>query len=92
MFLEGDESRISMGMDSGWFFTFLDAFFDSFSATELPIWRVFTGDFPGSANYKPISAEGSWDSAWQQIEALRKADPHGRYVCDTSFRSSQAEP
>ena len=38
----------SIGMDSGWFPTFLEAYFDSFAATDLSIWRVFkvglTGD------------------------------------------------
>jgi hypothetical protein len=31
----------SMGMDSGWFPDFIDAYFDSFACTTLPIWRVF---------------------------------------------------
>src|SRR5260370_7339874 len=37
---EEDERR-SIGMDSGCYSTFLDAYFESFAATELPIWRIF---------------------------------------------------
>jgi hypothetical protein len=37
--LEG--KPMSMGMDSGWFDRFLDAYFESMSATNLPIWRLF---------------------------------------------------
>src|SRR5258708_7548558 len=61
LFLEG--KHMSMGMDSGWFDRFLDAYFESISATCLPIWRVFQQngrDFPGI----PISAEGTWDATW----------------------------
>src|SRR5262249_17538203 len=35
-----EEQYRSMGMDSGWFMTFLDAFFESFACVELPIWKV----------------------------------------------------
>jgi hypothetical protein len=43
--LEGP--HMSMGMDSGWFRTLLGANFESFAATELPIWRVFKTDPSG---------------------------------------------
>jgi hypothetical protein len=39
--LEDDETRGSIGMDSGWFTSLLDAYFDSHAASELPIWAVF---------------------------------------------------
>ena len=40
--LRTDEPKyMSMGMDSGWFPTLMDAFFESWAATDLPIWRVF---------------------------------------------------
>jgi hypothetical protein len=38
----------SMGMDSGWFTTFLDAFFESIACVELPIWRVFREEPDGT--------------------------------------------
>src|SRR5436309_3024032 len=38
--LEGDERRTSIGMDCSWYTTFLQAFFESQAATDLPIWRV----------------------------------------------------
>jgi hypothetical protein len=50
------DEHTSMGMDSGWFAHFLDAYFDSMASSELPIWRVFQhqgGDFPGT----PITGE-----------------------------------
>jgi hypothetical protein len=53
---------LSMSMDSGWFPRFLDAYFESFAATELPIWRVFrTG---ASGVREPITEEGSSDATW----------------------------
>jgi hypothetical protein len=30
-----------MGMGSGWFASFLNAYFESFAAPELPIWKVY---------------------------------------------------
>ena len=39
VFLSG--AHMSTGMDSGWFRSFLGAYFDSQPVTELPIWRVF---------------------------------------------------
>jgi hypothetical protein len=72
--------HVSMGMDSGWFRWFLDAYFDSFASTELPIWRVFerkTDAYPGN----PITAESDWDATWREVERLRGAHPGGRYDC-----------
>src|SRR5262249_4421348 len=31
----------SMGMDSSWYATFMDAFFESLASVQLRIWRVF---------------------------------------------------
>jgi hypothetical protein len=75
LFLEGG----SMGMDSGWFEHFLQAYFES-SASELPIWRVFRNDgsgFPGT----PISDEASWDETWKEVEHLRREKPDLRFDC-----------
>ena len=68
--LSGDDK--SMGDDSGWFSRFLDAYFDSFAPTVLPIWRVVRKDSPG--NYTPVTEEGRWDERWKQVEEFRKAD------------------
>jgi hypothetical protein len=40
-------------MDSGWFTSLLNAYFESFASAELPIWRVFkeTSSWPG----EPVS-------------------------------------
>ena len=73
--LEGN--AMSMGMDSGWFAHFLDAYFES-SATDLPIWRVFQGrDFPGT----PISDEGGWEKTWAEVMRLRDEQPDQRFNC-----------
>jgi len=37
-----DRGCQSMGMDSGWFTTFLDAFFESMACIDLPIWKAFS--------------------------------------------------
>ena len=65
-----------MGMDSGWYTCFLDAFFESYASVALPIWRVFDGErpFPG----KPLTAEGTWENTWKDVEARKKTHPTGR--------------
>jgi hypothetical protein len=80
-----------LGMDSGWFSTFAEAFFESAAATDLPIWRVFkqgAGPYPGVA----LTAEADWDSTWEKVYTLRAADPDDRYHCaqDIWLRSDGA--
>jgi hypothetical protein len=38
--LEGSKDQTSIGMDAGWFTTFLQVYFESQAVSELPIWRV----------------------------------------------------
>jgi len=79
LWLEGTDC-MSMGMDSGWFDRFLDAYFESHASGDLPIWRVFEHlgtDFPGT----PISPEGSWDATWAEVIRLRSERPEFRYDC-----------
>jgi hypothetical protein len=66
-----------MGMDSGWFRTFLDAFFESTASVELPIWRIFRREPDGTR--LPLTAEGGWDATWSCIDNLRSNDPARRY-------------
>ncbi len=70
--------RGTIGMDSGWFATFMDAVFESFPATALPIWRVFlrTGEWLGL----PLTHEMAWDEAWAACKAARTSDPASNYV------------
>jgi hypothetical protein len=72
----------SMGMDSGWFKTFLDAFLGSRASIELPIWRVF-GEEPDGKRI-PVTDEGAWEATWSRISDLRSRDPSKRYHCDHS--------
>jgi hypothetical protein len=51
----------SMGMDSSWYTTFLQAYFGSVVATDLPIWRVFKTESSGVR--RPITPEGNWNNA-----------------------------
>jgi hypothetical protein len=83
-------SNTSIGMDSGWFESFLDAYFNSWASADLPIWRVFKQDgasLPGVA----LTEESDWNSTWEEVYRLRAADPASRYHCDQSiqFRLSQ---
>jgi len=71
-----------MGMDSGWFTTFLDAFFESTACVELPIWRVFRGEPDGTRI--PVTAEDGWENTWVRIYGLRSSDPTRRYHCGHS--------
>lgn len=78
--LKGSDQEMSMGMDSGWFPTFLEAYFESFASADLPIWRVIKTDTSGSRH--PITRENTWEETWERISELRKADPKSRYDCD----------
>lgn len=82
LFLTGEFT--SMGMDSQWFPTFLQTFFESRAASRLPIWRVFKTDASGVR--EAITDEGAWDDTWRAVKAYRKADPAARYDCDTSIQ------
>ncbi len=88
VFITGTE-HMSMGMDCGWFPRFLDAYFDSSAATELPIWRVFQGR-DGASVGQPISVEGRWQSTWDEVERLRKLDAGMRYDCGQSLHKGDA--
>jgi hypothetical protein len=79
--LEG--AHMSIGMDSGWFQTFLRAYLDSQPATLLPIWRVYKTDLSGVR--LPITSEGEWDQTWQQVMHYRAVDFASHYDCDTSI-------
>jgi hypothetical protein len=72
-------SDMSMGMDSGWFPCFLDAYFESWAAAELPIWKIMKEE--PDRTLVPLSDEGAWGSTWDRITELRKSDPGGRYHC-----------
>jgi hypothetical protein len=73
----------SMGMDSGWFTTFLDAFFESVASIDLAIWRVFEVK-PGGAR-TPLTDEGTWEATWKRIADLRSSHPATRYDCGHSI-------
>ncbi len=71
---------MSIGMDSAWFESFIDAYFVSQASTDLPIWRVFKQDddsYPGT----PLTEESDWDSTWKEINRLRSADSKTHYHC-----------
>lgn len=88
VFLRG--AHLSIGMDSGWFGTFLEAFFESAASSELPIWRVFRREghaFPGV----PITAESSWHSTWEEVYRLRSEDPAHDYNCWHSIQRADAK-
>lgn len=70
---------MGMGMDSAWYPTFLDAFFESAACVELPIWKVIRVEADGART--PLTEEGAWDATWHRISELRARDPAGRYEC-----------
>ena len=84
-----DVTHMSMGMDSGWFSTFLDAFFDSFAAARLPIWRVFRTD--SSDIRDAITSEGTSEATWRRVTECRQADPVSRYDCDHNIKYARPE-
>jgi len=78
-----EPSEMSMGMDSGWFTSFLDAYFESWAPTTLNIWRVFEGNM--NHNPQPISPELSWNEAWEKVEEYRKSGDPRMYNCHHSI-------
>jgi hypothetical protein len=79
-----DSGILPMGMDSGWYRSFAEAYFDSFAATELAIWRVFKED--GGRREVPVTGESDWKSTWAEIERLRELHPGVRYHCGHGIR------
>ena len=77
--------RPSIGMDCAWYTRLLDAYFESFAAAELPIWRVFKRE--PDRTQTPITDEGSWDATWERVYELRRSDPANArlYVHDHSI-------
>jgi hypothetical protein len=78
VFLEGDEGLTSIGMDCSWYTTFLQAFFESHAAAELPIWHVVKTERT-TGEMQALSGEGDWDSTWAKVTALRGSDPANEY-------------
>lgn len=72
-----------MGMDSGWFSSFLDAYFESYAASGLPIWKVFRQE--ADLTLVQLTPEGTWENTWNRLAELRSSDPAGRYLCDHSI-------
>lgn len=68
----------SIGMDSQWFTTFLEAYLSSLAATELPIWRVYSTDYVTLG--RPLTHELSWEEAWARCNQLRESDPGSNYI------------
>jgi len=80
---------MSIGMDSGWFDRFLEAYFESYVSSDVPIWRVFERhdcDFPGN----PITAEAAWDTTWAEVERLRRERPDFGFYCGQSVYAREA--
>jgi hypothetical protein len=76
---------MSIGMDSGWYRSFLEAYVGSWASADLPIWRVFRQDgdtYPGVA----LTDESDEDSTWKEINRLRAANPGVRYNCSHSIQ------
>jgi hypothetical protein len=67
----------SMGMDSGWYSIFLDAFFESFAVCALPIWKVYKQERDGRRSF--LTGELEWDDAWKRVKDLRGGKLFGGY-------------
>jgi hypothetical protein len=77
------DRRRSMGMDSGWFATFLEAWLDSVAATDLDIWRVFERNIDGPS--RAVSGELPWTEAWRCRDELASANNDARFEVDASL-------
>ena len=72
--------NMSMGMDCGWYVSFIEAYFESMASADLPIWRVFKYDEDTRSNVA-MTDELGWDSTWEEVYRLRSIDPNGCYNC-----------
>ena len=78
-------SYMAIGMDSGWYPSLLEAYFESWASVELPIWRVFKqkGDsWPGT----PLTEESDWNSTWEELHRREAADPKSLYLHSHSIQ------
>lgn len=73
--LRGNGIGMIIRGDSTWFTRFLDAYLDSFAASELAIWRVFRND----GQRKPLTEEMSWDAAWAEVRRRQEVEPGQNY-------------
>jgi hypothetical protein len=80
--LDETGARSSMGMDSAWFPTFLQAFADSFSSTRFNIYQVVATHTDGTRTI--LTEEAGWDETWAQVMALRAVGTDVRYDCETT--------
>jgi len=85
----GGNRRNSMGMDSGWFPTFMDAYFESGVAVDLPIWRVFSLDDSWEIA-QPLTEELPWAEAWDRCYNARQSDPNSRFTVHHSIGLSSS--
>lgn len=69
----------SMGMDSGWYATFMEAYFESFAPTVLPIWHVMRGRRGARVM---VTDEMAWDDAWELVDKMRAAEPAAHFYVD----------
>jgi hypothetical protein len=83
LWIGGEGKPLSIGQDSAWYTNFIETYFNSFAISELPIWRVFKKDKSGQRI--PTSDEGTWDTTWAQVLALRERNPDSYYDCASDF-------
>lgn len=76
----GEDDGGDIGMDSAWFLNFLDVFYESQSASQLPIWQVVKTSAEGHKTV--LTDDLPWQVAWDEIARLRAADPASQYSCD----------
>lgn len=78
-----EDRHNSIGQDTGWFPSFMEAYLESSAVTDLLIWRVFSldGGWPG----QPLTEELSWTDAWERCEAVRHGNPASHFTVHHCF-------
>ena len=82
------ERNNTIGMDSGWFTHFLEAYFESQAASELPIWRVMESH---DGRRIALTEEASWETTWAEVMRLRAAHADRKFSCDQTLWRPPAE-
>lgn len=75
----------SIGMDSQWYTTFLQAFFDSSAAGAMPIWLVFK-KCKSTGTKEVVSDRVDFHEAWAKVLLLKDSDPLNCYFYDVCVK------
>ena len=85
VFMRNEVTPPSIGMDSQWYTTFLQAFFESGAAADMPIWFVFK-KCKSTGTKEVVSDKVDLHEAWAKVLLLKGSDPLNCYYYDVCVK------